>query len=179
MRPLLSRYVLAPPVGAVLVAVLAGFAFGPTASLSPRFNHVMLYVSDLEASIEFYTEAFGVEVGQRVESITVVAEDGSESPNSVRMAFLRFPGQEFVLELSQQPVGGDGLDAGEGARYQHLGVDVLDIRAAADRVQEAGATDFTGIRRVRTNTGTEALNAFFRGPDGELLELMEVVAGEF
>ena len=45
----------------VLGAALTGFALRSPTALSPRFNHVMLYVSDLDASIAFYTQAFGVE----------------------------------------------------------------------------------------------------------------------
>lgn len=163
-------------LGAVLfvVAVLAGFAVRPSAQLSPRFNHVMLYVSDLEASIAFYTEAFDLHVAHRVDTLTVMGSDGSEASNPVRMAFLRFPGQEFVLELSEQPA----REGGPSPFYQHLGVDVTDIEAAAARVQRAGARDFSGIRTVRASGLGVARNAFFRGPDGELVELMQMVEGE-
>lgn len=170
------RRAATPFVAAVLAgAVLSGFALRPSPQLSPRFNHVMLYVADLDASIAFYTEAFGVELSNRVDSLTVVAPDGSESANRVRMAMLRFPGQEFVLELSEQQARGDGAST----FYQHLGVDVADIEVAATRVQAAGATDYTGIRTVRAHGLGVAKNAFFRGPDGELLELMEMVEGVF
>jgi predicted enzyme related to lactoylglutathione lyase len=91
------------------------------------------------------------------------------------MAFLKFPGQEFVLELSEQQLAADG----PAPFYQHLGIDVPDIEAAATRVQEAGARDFTGIQTVRATGGIVAQNAFFRGPDGEILELMQMIEGEF
>lgn len=159
----------------VAVALLTGFVLRPAPELSPRFNHVMLYVSDLDASIDFYTRAFGVEVTNRLDELTVVAADGSEVPRPVRMAFLKFPGQEFVLELSQQAVPADS----PSPFFQHLGVDVTDIEAAARRVQAAGARDYSGIQTVRASPGVEAMNAFFRGPDGELLELMQMVSGEF
>jgi hypothetical protein len=56
---------------------------------------------------------------------------------------------------------------------------VADIEAAAERVQAAGAREFSGIRTVRAPGGVEARNAFFLGPDGELVELMQMVAGVF
>lgn len=158
-----------------IAATLPGFVPRATTELSPRFNHVMLYVSDIEASIEFYTSAFDLQVTQRLDAITVVAPDGSEQTMPVQMAFLKFPGQEFVLELSQQAVATDG----PSPFYQHLGVDVLDIEEAAERVQEAGARNFSGIRTVRASGGVVAQNAFFIGPDGELLELMKMLEGEF
>lgn len=170
-----SARVFALAIPLALVVGLVGFARDASPELSPRFNHVMLYVSDLEASIEFYTAAFDVEVTQRLTSITVVAEDGTETTNPVRMAFLKFPGQEFVLELSEREVP----DGGPSALFQHLGIDVADIDAAAERVLAAGALNFTGVRTVRATGGIEAKNAFFVGPDAEQLELMEMVAGTF
>jgi len=178
-RPLFALLRRFPLLGIGAALVLAGTLFGfvlrPNPALSPRFNHVMLYVADLDASIDFYSKAFGVRVTQRLDELTVVAADGSESQRSVRMAFLKFPGQEFVLELSEQQVATDV----PAPFYQHLGIDVADIETAAVRVQEAGARDFTGIQTVRATGGIVARNAFFRGPDGEFLELMQMIQGEF
>lgn len=168
------RYALLLAAFLLPSAILSGFVLRPTEQLSPRFNHVMLYVSDLDASLAFYTEAFDLQVAHRVDTLTVTGPDGSETVNPVRMAFLRFPGQEFVLEMSEQPMQG----AGASPFYQHLGVDVTDIEAAAQRVQAAGAREFSGIRTVHARGLGVAKNAFFRGPDGELVELMEMVEGE-
>ena len=158
----------------VLGAVLTGFALRSSAALSPRFNHVMLYVSDLDASIAFSTEAFDLEVTDRVDTLIFVGDDGSETPTPVRMAFLRFPGQDFVLELSEQQVEDDGTSP----YFQHIGVDVTDIEAAAARVQAAGGRDFSGVRMVRARD-LVARNAFFLGPDGEMVELMQMLQGTF
>lgn len=159
----------------LLAASVTGFARRPAAPLTPRFNHVMLYVGDLEASIAFYTKAFDVRVTQRIDTLRVTRPDGSEATNAVRMAFLRFPGQDFVLELAERRVP----NAGPAPFYQHLGVDVADIEAAARRVQTAGGRDWSGISTVRTNRGPVARNGFFKGPDGEMVELMQLVQGEF
>ena len=161
--------------GLLLGGVLTGFVLREPPHLSPRFNHVMLHVSDLDASIAFYTRAFDLEVSQRIDALTLVGPDGAETERPVRMALLKFPGQEFVLELSEQSEDAGGPPPS----YQHLGVDVGDIEAAADRVQAAGAREFSGIRTVRAPGGVEARNAFFLGPDGELVELMQMVAGVF
>jgi catechol 2,3-dioxygenase-like lactoylglutathione lyase family enzyme len=156
-----------------LVAVTAALtAFAPSreAPLSPRFNHVMLYVTNLDSSITFYTTAFDLKVAQRIDTMRV----GTGSPRAVRMALLRFPGQEFVLELAERPA----TTGGASAFYQHLGVDVRDIAAAADRVRKAGGQEMTAVQTVYAG-GTVAKNAFFRGPSGERVELMELVKGEF
>ena len=171
-----SRLRLPAPVFATLLVVaLTGFVLYPAPEASPRFNHVMLYVSDLEASIDFYTDAFDLEL-ERIDSLTVVGTDGTETTRPVRMAFLRFPGQEFLLELAeQQAVAGEA----PGPLYQHLGIDVTDIESSAERAIGAGAQNFSGVRTVRATGGVVAMNAFFQGPDGELLELMQVLEGRF
>lgn len=159
----------------LLGGVLAGFTLRPTAPLRPRFNHVMLYVSDLDASIAFYTRAFDLTVTQRIDTLRVTPPNGSETARAARMAFLKFPGQDFVYELAERRVQDDGTSP----FFQHVGVDVADIAAAAARVQAAGGRDFSGIATVRTSGGTVAKNGFFKGPDGELVELMQVLKGEF
>ena len=160
----------------LLITGTAGFMIssnlGREKALSPRFNHVMLYVSDLDASIEFYTEAFDIELTQRVDEITRIDSNG-ETSSPVKMAFLKFPGQDFVLELAERETGAE-----TSAHYQHVGIDVQDIQKASDRMASAGAKNFSGIRHLRAND-TEVKNCFFNGPDGELIELMEIIEGEF
>ncbi len=157
------------------ILLIAATFTGKQKPLSPRFNHVMLYVSDIEASIDFYTKAFDLEVTQRITALNVKQPDGTVITNSVNMAFLKFPGQNFVLEIAERSVEDNGISP----FYQHVGVDVKDIDAAARRVLDAGGTDYTGIRFVSTNVNSSAKNAFFKGPDGESIELMEMISGEF
>jgi hypothetical protein len=106
----------------------------------------------------------------------VTGANGAPSARPVKMALLKFPGQEFVLELAERPVSSSTAPA---PFYQHLGVDVGDIAAAAERVRNAGGRDPSAIQTVRTSGGTVAKNMFFRGPSGELVELMQIVSGEF
>ncbi|MCA6079127.1 VOC family protein [Fulvivirga sedimenti] len=155
--------------------LIAATYTGKQKALSPRFNHVMLYVSDIDASIEFYTRAFDLEVTQRITSLKVLQPDGTETTNTVNMAFLKFPGQDFVFEMAERSVEDNGISP----FFQHLGVDVKNIEKAAQRVLDAGGKDYTGVRTVRTNLNTSAKNAFFKGPDGESIELMEIMSGEF
>ena len=166
---------------AIIVAVSA-FIPAKEAALSPRFNHVMLFVADLDSSITFYTAAFDLQVAQRITELTVTGANGTPSSRPVKMALLKFPGQEFVLELAERPApatAGPAAPAGPTPYYQHVGVDVRDIAAAAERVRSAGGRDPSPIQTVSTSSGTVARNMFFRGPSGELVELMQVVSGEF
>lgn len=144
------------------------------AQLSPRFNHVMLTVANLDSSVAFYTSAFDLKVTQRLTTLRITRPDGTTAEREVKMAFLKFPGQEFVLELAERKVADDGISP----VFQHIGVDVTDIVSAAGRVRAAGGKDVAGIAVVEGD-GVKAKTAFFKGPDNENVELMQVVSGEF
>jgi catechol 2,3-dioxygenase-like lactoylglutathione lyase family enzyme len=174
----LKRNVRLTALAAVATTIVAVSAFAPAkkAALSPRFNHMMLFVTNLDSSIAFYTTAFDLQVSQRLSELRVTNASGETTARPVKMALLKFPGQEFVLELSERPAP---PTSGPPPFYQHLGVDVGDIVAAAERVTKAGGRNPSAIQTVSTSTGTVAKNMFFRGPSGELLELMQIVSGEF
>jgi catechol 2,3-dioxygenase-like lactoylglutathione lyase family enzyme len=173
--PRTFRFAAVAALATTIIAVSA-FARAKDAALSPRFNHVMLFVSNLDSSITFYTNAFDLQVAQRITELSVTGATGAPSARPVKMALLKFPGQEFVLELAERPAP---TSAGASPYYQHLGVDVRDLAAAAERVRKAGGQSPSPIQTVRTSTGTVAKNMFFRGPSGELVELMQIVSGEF
>ena len=174
----IPRNVRVTGVAAFATIILAVSAFAPAkkAPLSPRFNHVMLVVSNLDSSITFYTAAFDLQVAQRITELKVTGANGTPTARPVKMALLKFPGQEFVLEIAERS---PTTPPGPPPYYQHLGVDVRDIEAAAERVRKAGGRDPSPINTVNTSTGTVAKNMFFRGPSGELVELMQIVSGEF
>ena len=122
---------------------ISASAWSPAAApLTPRFNHVMLTVANLDSSIAFYTRAFDLEVAQRISSLTVTKPDGSSAVREVKMAFLKFPGQEFVFELAERKIEDDGITP----VFQHVGVDVVDIESAAERVKAAGGRGSPGSR---------------------------------
>lgn len=175
---MLPRHPRPAAVAALAAIIIAVSAFVPAreAALSPRFNHVMLIVSNLDSSITFYTAAFDLQVSQRITEMKVTGADGAQATRAVKMALLQFPGQEFVLELAERPAP---PSTGPAPYYQHVGVDVVDIAAAAERVRKAGGRDPSPIQTVATSTGTVAKNIFFRGPSGEQLELMQIVSGNF
>ncbi len=162
----------------VLVAAVglstAAFRSRPADPVSPRFNHVMLFVSNLDSSVAFYTRAFDLKVTQRLTKLTVTRPDGTTAERDVKMAFLKFPGQDFVFELAERKVQDDGITP----VFQHVGVVVKDIDKAAERVKAAGGTGFAGVAIVE-GQGVRTRTAFFKGPDGENVELMQILSGEF
>ncbi len=57
MRPRNVRLIALAALATIVIAVSA-FAPAKEAALTPRCNHVMLVVSNLDSSITFYTTAF-------------------------------------------------------------------------------------------------------------------------
>jgi catechol 2,3-dioxygenase-like lactoylglutathione lyase family enzyme len=111
-------------------------------------NHVSISAPDLEASIRFYTEVFGME----------------------RVPAPKFPDQVVAwLRLGEQQLH---LFQREGApQYHHFALDVDDFEAAYLKVRELeirdDATFLTGIREL---PGGEA-QMYLRDPGGNLVEI--------
>jgi catechol 2,3-dioxygenase-like lactoylglutathione lyase family enzyme len=143
--------------------------------LTPRLNHLFLSVANIDSSLAFYTKAFDLTVTNRLTQLKIEQADSSFK-RDVKIDFLRFAGQDFVLEISERPAA---TVVSSGTQlYQHLGVEVKDIIFAFKRVQDAGGKVTIPIRTVRTNN-LEVKQAFFHGPDGELIELVQVLLGRY
>ena len=158
----------------VILLVLAISCTQNNRPLSPRVNHVVVQVSDLDRSVEFYTSAFDLELTDTIKSITYFNEDGSTTQREAELRLLKFPGQDFVYEMIQ----GAQMDSVGSGHFLHVGVDVEDIEVAFKRAVDAGAEVVVPVRKVRAND-IETWQAFLKGPDGEMLELMQITAGTF
>ena len=144
--------------------------------LTPRFNHVFLYVSNLDSSIQFYEAAFDVKVSQKFSEMEITQGDSTFKRN-LKIAFLKFPNQDFVFELAERPKTINTTNQPE--LFQHVGVEVKDILPAIERIIKAGGTSMIQMRKVRTNSGLEIKQAFFKGPDQEQIELIQVISGGY
>ncbi len=142
---------------------------------SPRFNHVALQVSNMEKSVKFYTTAFGLDVTNRIKQLERTHQDGSNTNYDVNLAFLKFPGQDFVYELFES----SEIDSlVQSPLLKHIGIDVNDIEKAYLKAINLGAKSIVPIRSVRANN-LEVKQAFVSGIDGEVIELIQVISGEF
>lgn len=121
-------------------------------------NHVHIKVSDVERSVKFYTEGFGM----------VVAETGFDR----RLVTLTTPGTGDNLTVSQGvPAGlldftGDA-EPGSSGGYDHFGYalgDDSDLDAAIEKLTGLGGTL---IRTLRPNKQS----AFLRDPDGYVIQI--------
>jgi catechol 2,3-dioxygenase-like lactoylglutathione lyase family enzyme len=112
-------------------------------------NHVSVSASDLEASVRFYTEVFGME---RVAAPTFPGQ---------RVAWLRLGDQQ--LHLFEREVA--------APQFHHLGLDVDDFEAVYLKVRElAMSDDVTFAEGVVELPGGEA-QMYLRDPDGNLVEV--------
>lgn len=145
------------------------------ASLSPRFNHVYLKVADMDRSTQFYATAFDLEVTKQIKKIKRTPINGETGEYDIFLSLLKFPGQNFVLEIGENP---NYASDNTSASFTHLGIDVEDIDAASDKVLAAGGVLLQPLSLVETED-IKAKNIFFAGPDGETIELMQMISGEF
>ena len=140
-------------------------------------NHVGISVSDLERSVRFYQEMFGMELAGPIfpfegsEFDQVMALDGPKG----RIGYLTHP--EIQLELfefdSPRPVSQDANRPVANHGITHFGIQVEDIDGTYERMRAAGVRfhcpviDFTG--GIRATYG--------RDPDGNVFELLELKDG--
>ena len=129
-------------------------------------HHIAIAVHDLQAALDFYRDALGLEVTERRE----VTEEG------VEIAFL--PAGEGEIELLQ-PLNEASSVAqflerrGEGLHHICLAVD--DVEAAMERLRAAGARLLSEEPRVNVH-GTRYVFVHPKSAHGVLLELYEVPA---
>lgn len=142
------------------------------------FNHVYLGVHNLDTSLLFYTKAFDLKVTDRFTELQYTQTD-TVFKRAVKVAFLKFPGQDLVFELAERPDKNDSTRYGN--LFQHVGVEVKNIQTAFDRFKNAGGKVIAAIRRVKTNSpgGLEIKQAYMKGPDGETIELIELISGHY
>lgn len=120
-----------------------------------RMEHVGIMVKDMDESLNFYQNVLGLELRSR-----------EWLNDSIELAFLFFPEQPSVeVELVYGgPVENEGI-------VNHLAFRVESIEAELARFKEAGVKLVDEEPRSILNDTVKI--AFFQGPNGEKLELVE------
>lgn len=122
------------------------------------FHHISLKVKDLDKSIKFYSEGLGF-----IEKYSW----GQETKRTVLMD----TGDGNYFEISQ---GEPNQSYVEGV-FRHLALRVDDCKESLERVRNAGAEVTVETRDVTLSSEPpmKIRIAFFKGPDGELIEFFE------
>jgi len=123
-----------------------------------RILHTMLRVGDLDRSIKFYTETFGMSLLRQKEY-----PDGEFT-----LAFLGYgdESENTVIELTYN-WGTDKYDMGTG--YGHIAIEVDDVYAATDKIRKQ---DGNIIRDAGPMNAGTTIISFVEDPDGYQIELI-------
>jgi len=123
-----------------------------------RLLHTMLRVTDLQQSIEFYTELMGMKLLRSKDY-----PDGRFT-----LAFLGYgdESEHTALELTHN-WDTDSYDLGNG--FGHLAIEVDDVYAACDAIVAKGGEV---VRPAGPMKHGSTILAFVKDPDGYMIELL-------
>ncbi len=124
-----------------------------------RYLHTMLRVGDLDRSIKFYEDMFGMKEIRRWD-----APEGKFTN-----AFVGYGGEDTdtVLEFTYN-YGVEKYDL--GTAYGHIAIGVPDVAATCERLRAAGAKITREAGPVKHGT---TIIAFLEDPDGYKIELVQ------
>lgn len=145
-----------------------------------RLHHTGYTVSDLDRSVAFYRDVLGCEIlaTQEKEGGYLAAIVGYPDAH-VRMAHLRLPGSEHVIELFEYlaPAGGRADVEPRNVGASHLCFIVADLAALYASLLERGMTTFVSPPvEVDTGVNRGGLALYLRDPDGITVELFQPAA---
>jgi lactoylglutathione lyase len=125
-----------------------------------RYLHTMVRVKDVDASMRFYCELFGLEEVRRIEN-----EKGRFT-----LIFLAAPGDVPAAKENKAPCleltyNWDPEDYSGGRNFGHLAYEVEDIYAFCQKLMDNGVT----INRPPR----DGHMAFVRSPDGISIEILQ------
>lgn len=118
----------------------------------------MIRVLDESRSIDFYKQAFGLAIADRLDFETFT------------LVYLSNPESEFEVELTVNKGREEAYNLGDG--YGHLAISVSDLDAEHDRM---GALGFNPQKIVEFNRdGVQIARFFFiEDPDGYKIEVLQ------
>ncbi len=123
-----------------------------------RLDHCCLNVEDLDASIDFYQQHFGMKIISRKE----IPENNAE------IAFVGFETDGMKLELTEWK-DWDEDDHEAGNNFDHIAVTCPDVKSLYNQLITAGVE--SAMEPFELSTGSHI--AFVKDTDGNWVELVE------
>ena len=120
--------------------------------------HTMIRVLDLDRSVRFYEQAFGLRVADRYDF------------DDFTLVYLRNDENDFEIELTLNKGRNEPYTHGDG--YGHVAVCVGDARAERERLQALGLEP-TDVKEFERDGALMARFFFVRDPDGYKIEVLE------
>lgn len=183
----LSAY-LRDPDG-IIIELLETPESGAKRKKKPRvggFNHVVIGVSDVKESVDFYSDVIGYdavvfdrkEPPEGIEPVTGGAEHRSVMLKRSRKPTSRLPLEGGMIQLVKSE-SFKGQPLFEGRRWGDVGimevaVDVSDIEQTYSKLVDDGAEPFCEPTRIDMGWGSAGAFAYVKDPDGNIVELVEV-----
>ena len=124
-----------------------------------RLLHTMLRVGDLQRSIDFYTQAMGMQLLRTTK----------RPEQKYDLAFVGYASnpEQAEIELTYNY----GVSSYEiGTAYGHIALGVPDAKAACEKIRQAGGKI---TREAGPVAGGTTVIAFVQDPDGYKIELIE------
>ncbi|MCL1056767.1 lactoylglutathione lyase [Shewanella gelidimarina] len=125
-----------------------------------KFLHTMLRVTDLETSIEFYTNVLGMKVLERT--------DNSEYRYTLVFVGYEDQADSTTIELTYN---WNTNEYDMGNAFGHIALGVEDIYAACDKIKALGGNV---TREAGPVKGGNTHIAFITDPDGYQIELIQL-----
>ena len=123
-----------------------------------RLLHTMLRVTDLEKSIDFYQNVFGMSLLRR--------KDYPEG--RFTLAFMGY-GSEAENTVIEFTPNWDTNAYDLGSAYGHIAIEVEDVYAACDKIKALGGNVVREAGPMKHGT---TILAFVKDPDGYMVELL-------
>lgn len=124
-----------------------------------RLLHTMLRVGDLQKSIDFYTQAMGMQLLRKTH----------RPEQNYDLAFVGFGSNPDHAEI--ELTYNYGVSSYElGTAFGHIALGVPDVVAACAQIEQAGGTITRAPGLVK---GGATMIAFVQDPDGYKIELIE------
>ena len=123
-----------------------------------KLIHAMIRVLDLDRSLNFYRDAFGLQVSQEL-----------DFPDFA-LVYLRNPESDFELELTLNKGRAEAYTHGTG--YGHVAVCVDDLDAEHARMKVLGLTA-NDIKEFKDGDRLIARFFFMQDPDGYKIEVLQ------
>ena len=121
--------------------------------LVTKLLHTRLRVSDLERTVQFYTDILGLTLSSR-----------HTSPRGSKIAYLKVPGSEEEIEIAEFPESGEVIVPPD---LVHLAFSVEDLEKTLSRLKELGIPITDGPTKGRNTTFF-----FIDAPEGYEIELI-------